>query len=85
MLAMTLATLGWAVWWAALLLRRFWPDQAPGLVVTEWTAGAFAVPGFLLAFLSLRAQKSWFFFACVALFANGSLFLMPWIAGELLR
>lgn len=85
MFAMTLATLGWGVWWTSLLFQRFWPDHAPGLLATQWTATCFAVPGVLLGALSLRAKKSWMFFSTVAVFANGSLFLMPSLAGELFQ
>ena len=83
MIAMTLASLGWGVWWTSLLFLRFWPSLAPNLVVTESVAVVFAVPGMLAGLASLRAKKSWIFFSSVAVFANGSLFLMPFLAGEL--
>ncbi len=85
MVAMTLATLGWGVWWISLLLLRFWPAYAPSLTTTQSLGFLFAGPGSLAGLLCLRARKSWVLLAGVALFANGSLFLMPSLAGELFQ
>lgn len=78
---MTLATCGWGVWWVGVLLVRFWPDLSPGIVsgralITALSV-ACALPGLLLALATVRARRSWLPFACVAIFANLSLLLLP--------
>jgi hypothetical protein len=80
MFAMTLATFGAGVWGAALLWRRLSPETAPTLEQTFLASSAFAVPGFLLAFLTLRARLVWLLLAGVPLFANGMLLVLPWLA-----
>lgn len=85
MLAMTLATLGWATWWVSLALHRLWPAGAPGSAATETVTILFAVPGMLASLLTLRAKKAWVFFATVAFFANASLLAMPWLAAGLFQ
>ena len=81
---MSMASLGWAVWWTTLLILRFAPDTHPDLRIIEWVAGACAAIGFLAALWCFRAKLAWLLIMSIALFANGSLFLMPWIV-DLLR
>jgi len=78
---MTLATLGWGVWWVGLFLARFAPWLAP-----DWLSGRTLVTalssvlgglGLLLALFTVRANRSWLPFALVAIFANLSLLLLP--------
>lgn len=78
---MTLATLGWGCWWSALFVAKFtgWVPDA------RWVAGiaaVFAVPGFLMAVVTIRAQSSWMLFASVALLANLGLLLLPLVVPE---
>ncbi|MDZ4775055.1 MAG: hypothetical protein SGI72_18195 [Planctomycetota bacterium] len=79
MFSMSMASLGWAVWWVTLVIARFVPDATPDLRVTEWAAGACAVVGFAAALWAFRAKLAWLLIISIALFANGSLLLMPWI------
>ena len=85
MAAMTFATLGAGVWGAALVWRRLSPESAPTLEQTFLVSSAFAVPGFLLAFLTLRARTVWLLLAGVPLVANGMLLVLPWLALHLRR
>jgi hypothetical protein len=52
--SMTLATLGWGVWWFAILLHKFVPGLSPGLGATYVVTCALAGVGFVLA-QSVRA------------------------------
>lgn len=79
MFSMSMASLGWAVWWATFVLRRFAPDLAPHLLVTEWLAGACAAVGLLASFWCFRAKLAWLLITSIAVFANGSLLAMPWV------
>lgn len=79
MFSMSMASLGWGVWWITLVLARFVPDAKPDLRITEWAAGACAFLGFVAALWAFRAKLAWLLIVAIALFANGSLFLMPWI------
>jgi hypothetical protein len=79
MFSMSMASLGWAVWWTTLVIARFVPDATPDLRITEWAAGACAVLGFLAALWAFRAKLAWILIMSIAVFANGSLLLMPWI------
>lgn len=78
---MTLAALGWGVWWAGLVLARFWPQLSPGFLsgraLVTGLSVACAIPGLILALSTIRARRSWLPFAAVAIFANVSLLLMP--------
>lgn len=85
MLSMTLATLGAAVWGAALLWMRLEPDSAPSIRTTYLVSSAFTVPGSLLAFLTLRARTAWLLFALVPLTANGMMLVLPYLALRLPR
>ena len=79
MFSMSMASLGWAVWWTTLVIARFVPDSTPDLRITEWAAGTCAVIGFLAALWAFRAKLAWLLIMSIALFANLSLFLIPWI------
>ena len=85
MFAMTLATFGAGVWGGALLWTRVAPQSAPTLEQTFLISSAFAVPGFVLAFLTLRARLVWLLLAGVPLLANGMLLVLPWLALHLRR
>lgn len=82
---MTLASLGWGVWWIVLFLRRFVPAADPGNLAPIVASMALALAGLGIAVLTIRAKRSWLFFTCVPLFANGSLLGMPWLVSELER
>ena len=82
MLSMTLACLGWATWWVVFLLRRFFPEQAIGWTIPILVSPVFAVPGLIVALLTVRAQRSWMLFVLVPLFANASQLAMPWLVRE---
>lgn len=84
MFSMCMASLGWGLWWATLILLRFAPGAAPNVLVTEWLVGACAVVGLAAAVWSFRAKLAWILIMSVALFANASLLAMPWIV-DLLR
>ena len=85
---MTLAALGWGVWWTGLLVARLAPELAaslvpdwlPGRLLVALLAELFAVPGLFLAIWTFRAQRSWLPFTAIAVFANLSLVLLPWLA-----
>ncbi|MFT4542730.1 MAG: hypothetical protein ACI841_005434 [Planctomycetota bacterium] len=80
---MTLATLGWGVWWVTVLLIRVAPDIAPSLTTASWIGGAFAVVGLFLGIFTIRARKIWVLLAGVPIFANGALLLMPFLVADL--
>lgn len=80
MAAMTLATFGWGTWWVALLWTRVAPESAPGIVVVGSIAIFFAVPGLVIAAMTVRSRRTWMLFSLVAIFANASLLAMPWLA-----
>jgi hypothetical protein len=71
--SMTLATVGWAVLWTTLLLRRYAPGWAPDWTIAWWIAVVFALPGLGLAIFTVRARLIWVLLAAVPLFANASL------------
>ena len=84
---MTLAAVGWGVWWTGLLLARLapWlsPDFLSGRTLITVLSVACAVPGLLFALSTVRAKRSWLPFAAVAVFANASLLAMPWLLNGL--
>ena len=81
MQSMTLATLGWGVWWVGLFLARFAPWLAPDFLSGRSLVTALSTIlgglGLVLAVLTIRATRSWLPFALVAIFANLSLLLLP--------
>jgi|SoiMethySBSTD1v2_1073268.scaffolds.fasta_scaffold799209_3 hypothetical protein len=86
MLAMILATLGWAAWWVALCVVKVAPGSADVVVVAATVAsGLCALPGLLIAALTVRARRTWMLFVLVPLFANGALLLMPWLASGIIE
>lgn len=78
-LAMVLATLGWGSWWCVLFLHQLAPEVHVPLALPATLSTLAAVPGLLVAILTLRARRTWILFALVPLFANGSLLCMPWL------
>jgi hypothetical protein len=80
---MILATLGWGTWWIILFLHRYAPDVEVPLLVPSVVSSILAGTGLLVAVLTLRARRAWILFALAPLFANASLLLVPWLAGEL--
>ena len=80
---MILATLGWSAWWFVLLVHRLAPEEELSLLLPSIVSTVAAVFGLAIALFALRAQRSWILFVLVPLFANGSLLLVPWLAGEL--
>ncbi len=80
---MTLATVGWGVWWITVLLMRFAPGIAPSPTVTAWVASSFAVVGLFLAIFTIRARTIWVLLAGVPIFANGSLLALPFVVQDL--
>ncbi len=73
---MTLASLGWGCWWAALFVAKFTPI-VPDWRWVEFAAALFAAPGLLVALLTVRAQKTWLCFAAVPILANAGLLVLP--------
>ena len=83
---MTFATLGWAAWWLTLFGAKFYPGSSEAMLVVASVASAlFALPGLVIAALTIRARRTWMLFVLVPLFANGSLFVMPWLASGLVE
>lgn len=76
MLSMTLASLGWGCWWAALFAAKFL-EVTPDTRWVATIAALFAVPGILCALLTMRAQKAWLYFAAIPILANLGLLLLP--------
>lgn len=76
MLSMTLASLGWGCWWAALFLAKFTAVH-PDTRSVAITAALFAVPGILVALYTVRAQRAWLYFVAIPLLANAGLLLLP--------
>ncbi len=79
MLSMSLATLGWGVWWAAVALHRTAPAIAPSATATYGIAGALGCLGFAVALFTVRGQPLWLALTLVPLFANASLLALPWL------
>jgi hypothetical protein len=83
MVSMCFASLGWGSWWISVFLMRYFPSVAPEIATTGWFAGTFAAFGFLVAVFTVRARSSWLLFTLVPIFANASLFLVPWLVETL--
>jgi len=84
MTSMTLATLGWAVVWTALCLRRWAPELAPDPVLTLRLASGIALVGLAVALFTLRAKLAWILITAAPLFANTSLLCLRWVVPDLL-
>ena len=82
---MTLATWAMAVWGVTLALMDFAPRWAPPLSWAAALSSLFALPGLVLAVLTLRAKRSWFLVAMVPVAANGMALVLPWLALHLSR
>jgi hypothetical protein len=80
MRSMALASAGWMAWWIYLLATHFAPQRAPSFWVLTAITTLFAAPGLLLALWCMRTRAAWMFFASLAIVANASLLVMPWIA-----
>jgi hypothetical protein len=83
MVSMSLATAAMAVWGVALLLLDFAPRWAPSFRLAVVLSCLFAVPGLVLALLTVRAKRSWFLVAMVPVTANGMAIVLPWIARQI--
>lgn len=80
---MSVATLGWASWWVALLVVKLSPEKVDAVLVAASVASALCgLLGLLLAAVTLRARRAWVFFVMIPLFANALLLAMPWLASS---
>jgi len=79
---MSLATLGWGLWWIALGVRRWLPGFFPGLTWVWAITGVIALIGLVLAVFTIRARLIWVLLAGVPVFANGTLLLLPLVVDE---
>ncbi len=80
---MTLATFAMGVWGLTVVMMRLAPELVPSFAVVFVAASLFALPGFLLGVLTMRAKRSWLLLALVPLFANGMLIVLPWVVHRL--
>ena len=80
--SMVLATIGWGGWWVFAVLRRTVPDLTPPRMAPALFGCVFGIAGLAFALWSLRAQRAWFAFTAIAIFANASLIVFPWIVTE---
>ena len=83
--AMVFATLGWGTWWFSVMLHKLLPALAPPLWATYALACSFAAVGAFLGFFTIRARLIWVLLACVPLFANLSLLMVPLVLDEEVR
>lgn len=81
---MTFATLGWAVIWIALCLKRWAPGWAPAAEMSFAVASAFAVVGLGFGLFSLRAKLAWILITAAPIFANSSLLCLRLVVPGLL-
>lgn len=81
---MSLATLAMAVWGLTLMMWRFAPGSGPPGRLAWAVASLFALPGFALGLVTVRAKRSWFLVALVPILANAMLLGLPWVALKLL-
>lgn len=80
---MTLATCAMGVWGLTVVMMRLAPDETPSFAVVFVLAALFAVPGFLLGVLTVRAKKAWLMLALVPLCANGMALVLPYLVHRL--
>jgi hypothetical protein len=78
-MSMTLATAGLAVWGLTILWMFFHRRTAPSLETAFLVSSLFSLPGWVLGLLTIRAKRSWFFFALVPIAFNTMLLVMPWL------
>jgi hypothetical protein len=83
MWSMTLATFAMAVWGVVVIALEHVPERVPSFRVVFAAAGLFALPGFVLGLLTLRAKRAWLLLALVPLLANGMLLVLPWVVHRL--
>jgi len=76
---MTLATLAMGVWGVTVVMLEVAPAHTPAFEVVFAAAALFALPGFLLGLLTVRAKRAWLMLALVPLCANGMLIVLPWV------
>ena len=76
---MTLATIGLAVWGMTILWMIVDRRTAPSLETAFLFSSLFSLPGWILGLLTIRAKRSWFFFALVPIAFNTMLLVMPWL------
>lgn len=76
---MTLATAGMGIWAATVVWMILDRPSAPSLETAFWISGLFSLPGWILALLTLRAKRSWLFFALVPVALNTMLLVVPWL------
>ena len=67
MWSMTLATLAMGVWGLTVVMLRVAPDKTPAFGVVFAAACLFALPGFFLGLLTVRAKRAWLMLAMVPL------------------
>ncbi len=88
MASISLATLGWGVWWTGFLLWRLAPEHAPPAVWVHALSGVLAAVGLVAALVSVRSNLAWLLLTALPLGANLSLLSMPLLlpgGGGLLR
>lgn len=76
---MSLATLGWGVWWAAVVLHRMAPQIAPGTGSIYALSCTFGTLGLAVALFTVRGQPLWLALTMLPLFANATLLALPWL------
>ncbi len=76
---MSVTTLGWGIWWAAIFWHRTWPHHPPPWMAVYTATCCLSGLGMFYAFFTLRARKSWIYMATMAWMANLGLFLVPWL------
>jgi hypothetical protein len=79
MMSMTLATAGMSIWAATVVWMIADRPSAPSLESAFWVSSLFSLPGWILALLTLRAKRSWLFFALVPIALNTMLLVVPWL------
>ena len=77
MASMSVAALGWGVWWVGFLLARLAPEHAPSPLVVYALSTPLALLGLALAVLCVRARLAWVLLTGIPFLANLSLAVMP--------
>ena len=76
---MTFATVAFAVWGVTVVWMRADRHSAPSLELAYLVSSLFSLPGVILGLLTLRAKRSWLWFALVPIAFNTMLLLLPWL------
>ena len=79
MRSMILATCAWGVFWGAVVFARLSEGSEASIQLVYWASTPLATAGFLMAVLTVRAQRGWLLFVSVPLFANGFLIFLLWL------